>query len=73
MSDILWRQGRPEEELREIKTRKGIATQTKGKREKQRENSSYGMCFLLLKPLTGGKNQCPELEHCKYTVSKWTM
>ena len=23
--------------------------------------------------LTGGENQCPELEHCKYTVSKWTM
>ena len=22
---------------------------------------------------TGGENQCPELEHCKYTVSKWTM
>ena len=24
-------------------------------------------------PPTGGENQCPELEHCKYTVSKWTM
>ena len=23
--------------------------------------------------VTGGKNQCLELEHCKYTVSKWTM
>ena len=23
--------------------------------------------------ITGGKNQCPELEHCKFIARKWTM
>ena len=51
----------------------GVSQLTRDMGEKRRRLSLTTRRRALAGGHTGGKNQCPEMEHCKYTVSKWTM